>query len=200
MSEEQQPLLPVASDERNAFIKDETMTWRARTRALLESPRFHIAVIVLIALDATCVLADLTYSLLSPECGKPPGDLPPWLEVLAHISLVITSFFMVEIPLSLAVFGTSYYNPFGPVIHAGLHLFDAAIIITTFVLEVALKGRERELAGLLIILRLWRLVKLVGGKNAVYMSAIHDLTLWVQVSRLVLAKLRRRPHNACQKL
>ena len=47
--------------------------------------------------------------------------------------------------------------------HAGLHLFDSLIIVTTFVLEVILKGRERELAGLLIVLRLWRLVKLVGG-------------------------------------
>jgi len=35
--------------------------------------------------------------------------------------------------------------------------------LTTFILEVILRGKERELAGLLIILRLWRLVKLVGG-------------------------------------
>lgn len=48
--------------------------------------------------------------------------------------------------------------------HAALHAFDAVIILTTFVLEVALRGRERELAALLVILRLWRLVKLVGGK------------------------------------
>ncbi|KAG6878689.1 hypothetical protein C0993_011504 [Termitomyces sp. T159_Od127] len=70
---------------------------------------------------------------------------------------------MLEIPLATWAFGLSFYNPFGGVIHAGLHLFDALIIITTFILEIGLKGRERELAGLLIILRLWRLVKLVGG-------------------------------------
>lgn len=33
----------------------------------------------------------------------------------------------------------------------------------TFVLEVILRGKERELAGLIVVLRLWRLVKLVGG-------------------------------------
>ena len=60
--------------------------------------------------------------------------------------------------------GFSYYNPCGSILHAGLHLFDAFVIIVTFLLEVVLKGRERELAGLLIILRLWRLVKLVGGQ------------------------------------
>lgn len=48
--------------------------------------------------------------------------------------------------------------------HAVLHVFDAAIIITTFVLEIVLKGKERELGSLLIILRLWRLIKLVGGR------------------------------------
>lgn len=103
--------------------------------------------------------------MLSPECSPSPfDDAPLWLEVLSHISLAITSFFLVEVPLALWAFGRNYYNPFGPVIHAGLHFFDAAIIVTTFVLEVALRGRERELAGLLIILRLWRLVKLVGGE------------------------------------
>ncbi len=60
-------------------------------------------------------------------------------------------------------FGPQFLNPFGPVTHAGLHAFDALIIVTTFVLEIILRGKERELAGLLIVLRLWRLVKLVGG-------------------------------------
>ena len=46
-----------------------------------------------------------------------------------------------------------------------MHFFDAVVIITTFVLEVVLRGRERELAGLLIVLRLWRLVKLVQGMH-----------------------------------
>jgi voltage-gated hydrogen channel 1 len=54
-------------------------------------------------------------------------------------------------------------NPFGSVPHASLHLFDAIIILVTFALEVFLGGKEQELAGLLIIFRLWRLVKLVGG-------------------------------------
>lgn len=44
-----------------------------------------------------------------------------------------------------------------------LHLLDAFVITSTFVLEVALRGREKELAGLLVLVRLWRLVKLAGG-------------------------------------
>jgi hypothetical protein len=119
-----------------------------------------------IAIDTACVLADLTYTILSPTCTPEGPEAPQWLEVLSHISLFITSFFLVEIPLTLWAFGFQFYNPFGTFTHAGFHLFDACIIIATLVLEVLLKGRERELAGLLIVLRLWRLLKLVGGKNS----------------------------------
>ena len=83
--------------------------------------------------------------------------------MLSYISLAITSLFLIEIPLALWAFGPKYYTPRvgGP--YAALHLFDACVVIVTFVLEAVLRGRERELAGLLILLRLWRLVKLVGG-------------------------------------
>jgi len=71
--------------------------------------------------------------------------------------------FLVEIPITSWAFGLRHYNPFGGVPFASLHALDALIIVTTFTLEVILKGKERELAGLLIVFRLWRLVKLVGG-------------------------------------
>lgn len=81
---------------------------------------------------------------------------------------MITTLFLVEIPLTLWALGHEFYNPFGRIPHSSLHLFDAIIILTTFVLEVILRGKERELAGLLIILRLWRLLKLVGGKRPAF--------------------------------
>ena len=81
------------------------------------------------------------------------------------ISIVITTLFLIEIPLTLWSIGFEFYNPKGRFPHASLHIFDAIIIVTTFVLEVVLRGKERELAGLLIILRLWRLLKLVGGEK-----------------------------------
>ncbi|KAI0306531.1 hypothetical protein B0F90DRAFT_1623200 [Multifurca ochricompacta] len=138
--------------------------WRNRISKALESPFVHKLVITLIVIDAACVLADLAYTLLTPDCetSGTPGA-PLWLEVLSLISTTITTLFLVEIPLTLWSLGFSFYNPHGHVPHASLHLFDALIIVTTFVLEVVLRGKERELAGLLIVLRLWRLLKLVGG-------------------------------------
>ncbi|KAK0459624.1 uncharacterized protein EV420DRAFT_1536868 [Desarmillaria tabescens] len=154
---EQQPLLHTEQS------KGTLDSWRCKLGEILEAQLFHKFVIALITIDATCVLADLAYTLLSADCTPTGPEGPPWLEVLAHISLVITTFFLVEIPLALWAFGLQYYNPLGQVTHAPLHLFDAAIIITTFLLEITLKGKERELGALLIVLRLWRLVKLVGG-------------------------------------
>ncbi|KAF7338379.1 hypothetical protein MVEN_02063600 [Mycena venus] len=156
---ESEPLLP-SSVQQNA----PTSSRRARTAEFLETPFLHKFVIFLIAIDASCVLADLGYAFLHENCTPPAGPgAPVWLSVLSHISLGITSVFLIEIPITLWAVGPRFYNPYGGVPHAALHLFDAFIIVMTFVLEVVLKGREQELAGLLIILRLWRLVKLVGG-------------------------------------
>jgi len=157
MSSEETPLLPVSQPAHR-------VSHRERTAEFLESSVLHKLVILLITIDASCVLADLGYAFLDEGCTPPEGpDAPVWLSVLSHISLGITAFFLLEIPLTLWSLGARFYNPWGRVPHAVLHLFDAFIIITTFVLEVILKGKEQELAGLLIILRLWRLVKLVGG-------------------------------------
>jgi len=137
---------------------------REQCGRILESPLFHKILIGLITLDTVIVLVDLGYTLFSPECGAPgESETPEWLEVFSIVSLVLTSVFMVEIPFSIWAFGFEHYNPFGRVAHSGLHCFDAFVIIGTFVLEIILTGKEREFASLLVILRLWRLIKLAGG-------------------------------------
>jgi voltage-gated hydrogen channel 1 len=100
---------------------------------------------------------------LSEGCNPTDSSNPEWLEALALVSITITTILLLEIPITLWAIGFSYYNPLGDTPHATLHLFDALVITTTFILEFVLKGKERELAGLLIVLRLWRIVKLVGG-------------------------------------
>jgi len=168
---EQDPLLPShnPNDDARAQAEPEVeqsriTVWKSKTAEALESPPLHYTVIALVVVDSACVLADLGYTVLSSDCEPPEGpDAPVWLNVLSYISLVITLLFVIELPVTLWALGPKFYNPFGEVLHGGLHLFDAVIILTTFVLEVILRGKERELASLLIILRLWRLVKLVGG-------------------------------------
>ncbi|VDC06004.1 unnamed protein product [Peniophora sp. CBMAI 1063] len=161
---EQEPLLPVSEHNASDAQQDVGPKLKERVAAFLEHRRTHQLVILLTLLDTAIVLADLSYTLLSPGC-EPPSDEngPLWLDVLSYISLAITCFFFIEIPLTIWCFGWQHYNPFGKVPHRGLHFFDAAVIVTTLVLEFALRGKERELAELLIVLRLWRLVKVVEG-------------------------------------
>ncbi|KAF8654151.1 hypothetical protein AX16_003680 [Volvariella volvacea WC 439] len=183
-SEEQQ-LLPAHTHQfcgtpQSELRSNETI--RAKAQQTLESPATHILVILLVGcspecampglvdgsqstIDAICVFSGIAYLFLTPGC-EPDPELPLWLKVLDHISLTITSVFLVEIPINLWAFGLNYFNPLGYKVYGLLHIFDAFIIVTTFTLEVGLKGREGELAGLLIIFRLWRLVKLIGGLAA----------------------------------
>ncbi|KAI0686733.1 hypothetical protein BC835DRAFT_1420239 [Cytidiella melzeri] len=180
---EQQPLLLPSQDQANDDVergvgserevdKGRVARWRETTGEVLESRTWHYIVIFLARiLTRICTIPAkipqlpncrvFTMFRYSPTQQGP--DAPVWLEVLSYISLGITTLFLIETPLTLWAMGFSHYNPFGPVPHAGLHLFDSTVIFVTFVLEVGLRGRERELAGLLIVLRLWRLVKLVGG-------------------------------------
>jgi hypothetical protein len=97
--------------------------------------------------------------------------------------------FLVEIPLDLVAFGIKYYIPFGssdsP--HWFLHSFDAVVVIGAFVLSIGAnvslpsfslfsrdplatdwlprepseQGPLESVVSLLIVLRLWRILKLV---------------------------------------
>ncbi|EED84189.1 predicted protein [Postia placenta Mad-698-R] len=146
---------------------EEPYSWKEWAAEHLESPALHKTVIalarILVLIDSACVLADLGYTFLNETCTPDEENQPLWLTILAHISLAITAFFLVEIPINIWAFGWTFYRPGGRALHSSLHFFDAVVIATTFIFEVVLRGRERELASLLIILRLWRLVKLVQG-------------------------------------
>ena len=43
------------------------------------------------------------------------------------------------------------------------HLLDAAVVIASLVLELALKGTDKEVAALLIVFRLWRIIRVMHG-------------------------------------
>lgn len=89
----------------------------------------------------------------------------------------ISCVFLLELPPSLWALGLEYYNPWSDVPHSAFHLFDALIIIINFTI-LFLQGPAQELVGLLIILRLWRLIKLLGGvSNVIPRQPLHSTTL-----------------------
>ncbi|KAI8827195.1 uncharacterized protein EV422DRAFT_31015 [Fimicolochytrium jonesii] len=139
----------------------------ARLAKLLESHSFHVGILILVALDLGCVIAELVVSFMELEhqCDSTGQPLPNpdepeetlWLHLLSLASLVILALFILEHAARMCVFGVRYY------IHNPLHLFDLTVVLASLVLEVVLKGAAGEIAGLLIVLRCWRLVRVIDG-------------------------------------
>ncbi|KAG0376596.1 hypothetical protein BGX24_007502 [Mortierella sp. AD032] len=144
-------------DVDNHDSSTDTSSTRHQIGEILESKKAHIIILSLTAIDVALVILQIAASLLQLDDTK---EAQWFLELLSHTSLAIVSFFVLEIVLKIYAFGLGYFWTSNP--HGILHLIDALIIIISFLLEVFLTGAEQELGALLIIFRLWRIVKLTG--------------------------------------
>ncbi|CAG8501795.1 15687_t:CDS:1 [Racocetra persica] len=156
-------LLPSGEEARSV----KRHSFHDRIKALLECRQTHWFILFLVSADFFCVMTTIVVTFLWPNMER---DEHIVIEILSLIAFIIDCFFMIEIALHLFVFGLSYYFKGSNWL---LHLFDATIIITTFFLEIFLKGKQREAAGLLIVFRLWRLVKMLSA-FAVGMGEYYD--------------------------
>lgn len=129
---------------------------RQKVAQALESKAAHITIIVLVILDLCVVLTELILSSFYPGCPdeERPDAVETAEEAFSWTSIAILSIFTIEILLKLFVFGVSYFKNW-------LHFLDAAIIITSLILECVLRGIAQETVSLLIIFRLWRLVRVM---------------------------------------
>ncbi|KAF9907685.1 hypothetical protein EC991_010717 [Linnemannia zychae] len=136
-------------------------SWFSRTRfyigKAIESKAAHITILILTLCDIILVMLQIGASLLHLD----ETEHEHWaMTLFEHLSLAIISVFMLEILLKIFAFGPRYF--WIGTRHWILHLADALIIITSFLLEIFLKGAQQELSSLLIVFRLWRVVKLTG--------------------------------------
>ncbi|KAJ1659068.1 hypothetical protein IWQ61_001784 [Dispira simplex] len=126
-------------------------------RQALESPRAHLCILTLVLVDLVIVLVEIGLSMYGLDHDV---ALQPWFKLLGWLSRSILLVFSVELFFKLLVFGWSYFL-LGR--DGWLHSFDAVIVWLSLIIELALHGKERELAHLLIILRLWRVVRVVDS-------------------------------------
>ncbi|KAK9766732.1 Protein arginine N-methyltransferase 3 [Basidiobolus ranarum] len=122
----------------------------------LESKASHLFILFLVFLDLCIVLVEISITLLEQE------ELEELviIDILSYISLAILTIFILENVLKLVVFGPLYYIK-GK--HGWLHALDAIIVATSFILELTLKGRQREIASLLILFRFWRILRVIDA-------------------------------------
>ncbi|MCJ1425642.1 hypothetical protein MMC29_003542 [Sticta canariensis] len=159
---------PLLGNERhnsnNDLHSSSTRSWDPdsignHVRRFLISQTGHYAVLLLVSLDVTCIFADLLISLFICEqrCGKDldaTKTLVGAQEALKVVSLVFSCLFMAELIACVWAFGLNYFK-------SKFHCFDAAVILTGFVIDVCLTGVLEEAGSIVVVLRLWRVFKIV---------------------------------------
>ncbi|ORX99742.1 hypothetical protein K493DRAFT_313118 [Basidiobolus meristosporus CBS 931.73] len=146
-------VFPLEAPNNNQHTKKKL---RERLGESLESKRAHLLVLFLVFVDLCIVLVEISITLLEKEQLEELAII----NVLSHLSLVILAIFIVENLLKLMVFGPFYYITGR---HGWLHLLDAIIVVASFILELTLKGRQREVASLLILFRFWRVLRVIDA-------------------------------------
>ncbi|KPM43917.1 hypothetical protein AK830_g2613 [Neonectria ditissima] len=116
---------------------------REKTAGFLSSKYGHYSVLTLVSLDVLSMIA-----------GKSGPDWDLALDVLGSMSLVFSCLFMVELIASVWAFGWIYFKSW-------FHCFDAFIVVAGFITDVVLVGIIEEIASLIVVMRLWRVTKII---------------------------------------
>ncbi|PHH72714.1 hypothetical protein CDD83_4887 [Cordyceps sp. RAO-2017] len=108
----------------------------------------------LVALDAAALLVNVFVKLIACEMHQRDE---PWVvavsSVLETTGLVVSSLFMLELAACLLAYGPGYLS-------SCFHAFDSAVIVVSFIIDVAFRGIAESIGSLVIVLRLWRLAKI----------------------------------------
>ncbi|CAK7272163.1 hypothetical protein SEPCBS119000_004980 [Sporothrix epigloea] len=148
-----QPLLhqPVSS----TTVSQYWSRLRRQSQRFLASTQKHYLILALVGIDVVAILAEILISLVACETGtKDRPWVDPALETFKIIGLVISSLFLVELLASLWAFGWELFSSW-------FHCFDAFVILVGFIIDVLAHGVLEDIASLVVVLRLWRVVKIV---------------------------------------
>ncbi|XP_036785113.1 voltage-gated hydrogen channel 1 isoform X1 [Manis pentadactyla] len=159
--EEEQPRAPASSEEGRAAdpaaapvpAPRPPLDFRTTLRKLFSAHRFQVIIICLVILDALLVLAELILDLNIIQLDNNYAA-----KVFHYMSIAILTFFMVEFCFKLYVFRLEFF-------HHKFEILDAIVVVVSFVLDIVLLFREHEFEalGLLILLRLWRVARIING-------------------------------------
>ncbi|MEJ1282037.1 hydrogen voltage-gated channel 1 [Cricetulus griseus] len=141
------------------------LDFRNRLRKLFSSHRFQVVIICLVILDALLVLAELLLDLKIIE----PDEKDYAVKAFHYMSFAILVFFMVEIFFKIFVFRLEFF-------HHKFEILDAVVVVVSFVLDLILlfKKHQFEALGLLILLRLWRVARIINGVSPVLLGCVGE--------------------------
>ncbi|NXI60571.1 HVCN1 protein, partial [Chloroceryle aenea] len=130
------------------------VSFRDIMKKLFRSHRFQVVVVCLVIVDALLVLGELLMDLKIIHPDK--YNITP--KVFHYLSLSILTIFLVEVGLKIFVYRREFF-------HHKFEVLDGVIVIVSFIFDVVLIFQEHELeaVGLLILLRLWRVARIING-------------------------------------
>ncbi|NXD03896.1 HVCN1 protein, partial [Certhia familiaris] len=123
-------------------------------KKLFSSHRFQIGVVCLVILDALLVLGELLMDLKIIHPDR--YNITP--KVFHYLSLSILTIFLVEVGFKVFVYRREFF-------HHKFEVLDGIVVVVSFILDIVLIFREHEFeaVGLLILLRLWRVARIING-------------------------------------
>ncbi|RYP03401.1 hypothetical protein DL764_005160 [Monosporascus ibericus] len=129
--------------------------FRPAVQRFFSSRTQHWLILVLIILDVADILSDIFIGSITCELGKRDEA---WVGAvrgaLSTFALITSCIFMLELALSVFAYGLAYFKD-------RLHCFDAFVIVVGFGADLLEQGPAKQIASLVVMLRLWRIVKLV---------------------------------------
>ena len=130
-------------------------TCRGKMKHMFHTNKFQIVIVCLVILDCLLVITEL---LLDLEVFPNEANESVAPHILHYCSIGILGIFLVEILVRIIVFRLEFF-------HHKLEIFDAVIVIVSFVLDIIFCNNEGPESGigLLIVLRLWRVTRILNG-------------------------------------
>lgn len=182
------PLLP-SHTHQPSRPRITTQTVRSHLSHFLNSSAGHYLIFALVGIDVAGIFADFLIALHVCEHSGDKGFNPaPWEDSLAGleiISLVISSLFMVELSACIFAFGWRYFS-------TKWHVFDAAVIVAGFMVDVVLRGTVEEVGSLVVVGRLWRVFKIVEEMSEGAQEELEGLRDEVELLRAKVEELEGR--------
>ncbi|KAK8120592.1 hypothetical protein PG999_004712 [Apiospora kogelbergensis] len=185
--------LLVRFPESGSLVHGFTCDWRSsyrkarrETRRFLSSKAKHWVILALVALDVAGILSDIFIALITCELKmEDKAWVQPTRSALTNFSLVMSCLFLLELLLCLWAEGIRYLSSW-------FHCFDAFVIVGSFVIDLLEHGIAEEIASLIVILRLWRFVKIANELSVEASEQIEGVQRRLEELEKENAELRRQ--------
>ncbi|XP_040202488.1 voltage-gated hydrogen channel 1-like isoform X2 [Rana temporaria] len=158
---------------------------------LFSSPKYNIVIVCLVVLDALFVVTEIVLDL-ELLVDKVDHIIP---KIFHYMSLAIVSLFVLEILCKIIAFSVEFF-------HHKCEVFDAAIVGVSFIIEVIYSTREDlfRAIGLLILLRMWRVVRIVLGSSLSVIKAEDKIQKFKDKNEILLERVSQLEQQCSQQV